>query len=153
MTGLAEPELYTPFRECRVIALPGALGTAGITYDFPGVDYFAIKAVSFTVTTSGGGGARQILVQLRDSTGAAVFVNAAPGTQASGLTVTYSFSSDTPSFGSSALGVMGSSFIEGKIAENMTLSLFAVSAGAADIMFNARVLVEKWPRVHPDYQR
>lgn len=129
-----------------MIVLPGGLATAGIAYDFPGVVAFQLLAVSFAVTASGGGGARQVVAQLQDSTGAAVFGVAAPGTQASGQTVVYSFSGTTPPFGSGALGFMGSGFLDAKIAENLSLVVSVVSAGAPDTIFDARALVRQWPR-------
>lgn len=143
-------EQYQDVRECRVIAVPGALASAGITYPFPGVDYFKLLSVAFTLTTAAAGAARQVLVRLVDSTGADVFAAAAPATQAGGLAVVYSFSSNTTSFGSGALGHIGAPFLEARIPQNLTLKVTVTGTSGTDAISNARILVEQAKRVHPD---
>jgi hypothetical protein len=133
-------------RETRVVALPGGLASAGLAYDFPGVVEFQVLSVSFKLVTAGGGGARQVLAGLKDSTGADVFSVAAPATQAGGLTVVYSFAGWTPGFGSGALGRIGGPFIASKIAENLTLVASVSGFGAGDVISAARLLVRQWPR-------
>lgn len=135
--------------EPRVIALPGDTGAAGLRYDFPGVETFRLESLAFAVTTAGGGGARQVVAQLEDSTGAPVFVNAAPGTQAGGLTVVYSFAPMTVAFGSGAAGFMGAAFVGGRLPGNMSISIQVVSASPGDLIFNARVLVCQYDYVQP----
>lgn len=118
----------------------------GLAYDFPGVVKFQVLAVSFKLVTAAGGGARQVLAGLQDSTGADVFAVAAPATQAGGLTVVYSFSGWTPPFGSGALGRIGGPFIDARIAENLTFVASVSAAGGGDTISAARLLVRQWPR-------
>ncbi len=132
--------VYEHRGEGRIIALPRVLATAGLDYPIPGVVSVELTALAFTVTATGGGGARQVVVQLQDSTGATVYGVAAPGTQASGQTVEYSFAPGVVAFGSGALGFMGGPLPAGRLPENLDVVVQVVSAGGADTLFNARIL-------------
>lgn len=136
--------------ECRVIALPGALASAGVEYEFPGVVAFQIEAVTVTLHTVAGGAARQLTAKLLDSTGTPVYGVAAPGTQAGNLTVVYSFAPLLTAGGTSALGFQQAPFIGPRIAENLTLAVNVSGTSAADAITSARLLVRQWQRVHPD---
>jgi hypothetical protein len=133
-------------REARLLALPGGSAGAGSVYNFPGVVRFNVRTVSFRVATAAGGTARQAVVQLVDAFGAAVFTVAAPATQAGALTVDYSFSAETQTFGSAALGAMGAGFLRGELPQNLTLLVSIFNAAGADSISNVRVLVSQIPR-------
>lgn len=135
MHGLAE-----------AVALPSGLASAGISYPLPGGEVTSIEGLSFALTCAGGGGARQVVVQLQDALGVAVFANAAPGTHASGLTVVYSFGPNVAPFGSDTLGFMGASFPGLRYADNLTVVVQVVSAGGTDTLFDGRLLVCQYVR-------
>jgi hypothetical protein len=130
----------------RVIALDAAAATAGLVYEFPGDSLFAIRSLAFKLTTAAGGGARQVIAELEDAFGAPVFAVAAPGTQAGGLTVEYSFAPLVPAFGSAALGAMGGPFAGSLLPQNMQVAITVAAAAAGDLIFDGRLLVHRLER-------
>jgi hypothetical protein len=138
--------------EPRVVAIPGALAAAGIAYPLPGVVKFKPLALSFVLVTAAGGGNRQVLAGLKDSSGAVVFAVAAPAVQAGGLTVVYSFSADTTAFGTAALGHMGAPFLDSEVPQNLDVFVTVTTTQAADALSGIRLLVKQWPRVHAEHE-
>jgi hypothetical protein len=130
----------------EAVALPSGLASGGIAYPLPGGELTSIEALAFTVTTAAGGGARQVLAQLVDALSVPVFTVAAPGTQAGGLTVRYSFAPDVPAFGSSGLGAMGGPFPRARWADNLELFVTVANTSAADTIFDGRLVVHQHER-------
>jgi hypothetical protein len=133
-----------------VIDLGGAAGTAGLVHVFPLSTVVALHSLAFHVKTAGGGGNRQAVVQLLDGRGVLAYGIAAPGVQAGGADVDYSFAPMVVAFGSAALGFMGGPLPGGKLPFNMSLAISVVSAGASDVITNTTLLVSQWP-TRPDY--
>lgn len=150
---MATAQVATDGRERRgwnrgvlaVVNLGGAAGAAGLTYDLPLSVITELQAVTFTLTTAAGGGARQVVFEIRDGFGVTVYGIAAPGTQAGGLSVVYSFARDVTVYGSSALGFMGGPVPGGWLPENLSLLALVTGAAAGDLITNARMLVRQRP--------
>lgn len=143
--ALEESPLHLP-AQARVVTLGTAPATAGLEHELTGEWRYRIGSFSFTLTTAGGGGVRQVFAQLVDATGTPVYTTPAPGTQASGNTVRYSFAGLVPAFGSTALGAMGGPFYDGPLPDNLTLRAVVASAGGADTITLGRVLLtQRWP--------
>lgn len=133
----------------EVAALPEGAASTGIVYPLPGGEYTRLGALSFVLSTAAGGGNRQVIVQLVDGTGATVFAVAAPGVQAGGLTVGYSFAPLVPAAGSSALGFQTGPLAGGWLPTNVSVEVQVTSAAAGDVLTSGRLLVGQHP-VQPD---
>lgn len=131
--------------EPRVVAAPAASAAAGVALALPGVVTFAVVSFAFKLHTAAGGGARQVVAKLVDATGAVLFAEAAPATQAGGLDVVYSFAPDTAAFGSSALGFMGGNFPGRRLPQNLTVEASVAGNAAGDLLEQVRLLVHQWP--------
>lgn len=116
----------------RDVGIPGDTGTNGITYKVPGSSALRVESLAFEVTTAGGGGNRQVVVQVQNDIGAARYAIAAPGLQAGGLAVVYSFGPDIPPFGTAALGFMGGPFVRGFLPAGSQIVLALAGAAAGD---------------------
>jgi hypothetical protein len=147
MQGGSMPKWHHP---PDVIDLGGAAGTAGLAHDFPLSTIVELHSLAFVVACAGGGAARQVVVELQDGRGTTVYGIAAPGTQASGQTVTYSFAPLVSAFGSGSLGFMGGPLPGGRLPFNMSLAVTLVGAGASDTITDATLLVRQYP-TRPDY--
>lgn len=145
----AAAERYDWRPDPRVVALPAGAASAGITYDVPGATLVQVEALAFVLTTAAGGAARQVIAQVRDALGATVYGVAAPATQAGGTTVVYSFAPLIPAGGSVAVQFMQAPFIGARLPQNMTILVFAVSAGAGDLILAPRLLVRQWALEQP----
>ena len=129
----------------QAVALDSAAGTAGLTYVFPGAVLVKVTSLAFQVTTAAGGIARQVVVHLQDGTTFDCYGVAAPGTQAGGLTVTYSFAPLVPAGGSSALGFQQAPFADDWLPENMRVVVNVANAAAGDLIHSARMIVHQMP--------
>lgn len=128
-----------------VVALSPGLASAGTTFVFPRSERWRVRAVSFTLTTAAGGGARQVFAELHDPAGNPVFAVAAPATQAGGLTVRYSFANGVQAGGTAALGRLIESFFDGWLPDNISLVVVVTGTAAADQLSAGTVLVDQWP--------
>lgn len=128
----------------EVVALGGALASAGLEYVFPLATHVALTSVCFELTTAAGGGNRQAVLRLEDGLGATVYAVAAPAVQAGGLTVVYSFGNLVTAFGSAALGFMGAPLPGGELPENLKLIASVGAAAGADLIADGRMLVRQW---------
>lgn len=129
----------------QAVALDNASGSAGLNYVFPGAVLVKLTSLAFKLTTAAGGGARQVIARLEDGTNVTAFAVAAPGTQAGGLTVTYSFAPLLTAGGSSALGFQQAPFVGGWLPENLTLLVGVTAAAAGDLVHDGRMLVSQIP--------
>lgn len=132
--------------EPRVVALDDVAATAGIRYDLPGVRLFEVVSFAFKLHTAAGGAVRQVIAELLDSTGAVLFAEAAPGTQAGGLDVVYSFAPGVLAFGTSALGRMGGAYPGRLLPQNLTVAATVSGAAAGDELSQGRLLVHQVER-------
>ena len=136
----------------EIISLGGGIGSTGLTYVFPLATLVAIQAVSFKLVTSGAAANRTAVVTVTDGLGAVVYAVSAPAVQTATTTVQYSFGNLVPSFGTLALGFMGGPFPQGKLPENLTLTVSFTNGVAGDLVTNGRLIVRQWPTRH-DYWR
>lgn len=109
--------------------------TTAQTFILPRIEWIEVTSLAVTLVTAAGGGARQLVVELEDGNGVPIFGVAAPGTQAGGLTVLYSFAPLVPAGGSSALGFQQAPF-PGKRLPGNTRLVFTVSGNAAGDHFS-----------------
>jgi hypothetical protein len=148
----------TTYREGRewargtlgVVGLGGALASAGLTYRLPLSVITKVQAFTFQLVTAGGGGNRQVVALLRDGFGVTVYAVPAPGVQAGGLTVVYSFGNLVTAFGTAALGFMGGPFPGGWLPENLELAAVVGNTDPADVITDARLLVRQRPSTPGD---
>lgn len=132
--------------ECSdVIALGGGAASGGLAYDFPQAAEFKLYGLAFQLVTAAGGGNRQALVTVEDGTGVPVFRIAAPGVQAGGLTVVYSFANDSPTFGTAALGSIGGPLPRLWLPRSCSVAISVAGTAAGDALSDGRVLVRKRP--------
>lgn len=131
--------------EWEVVSLPGGAAGSGVTYRLPGGERTRIGSLAFRVDCAGGGPDRQVVAQLFDGTDTPLFSAVAPGLQASGTGVAYSFAPLVPLFGSAALGFMGGPFPGGWLPPNIYVFIGIANIGVGDVITNGRLVVGQYP--------
>jgi len=128
----------------RTYPFPGKPLTSVVTFTPPVLNEYAFRALAFQVVTAAGGGARQLILRILDPDGATLYGVAAPGTQAGGLTVEYSFAPLVVASGSSALGFQQAPLPGGRWPEHVGLSVTLSGNAAGDKITVGRLSVTQY---------
>lgn len=135
-------EMY-PRWEARVVGLPGAAATAGVSYVIPGASRIRLRAVTFKLVTLAGVANRIAVVSLFKASGDAVVSVAAPFVQTASKTSLYTFGEGLQQFGANDAARIGGPFVGGCLPENLTLAVSVLAAQAGDVLSGVRLLLEQ----------
>ncbi len=135
--------------DSEVVALPAPGAGGFVHYTLGGAAEWCIHSVAVQLTTSGGGGAREPFLVIRDGSGVPIFAAGQSFTVASGNTSLLVWANDVQPFGANNAANIGTSIPNLRLYSGLEISVNAGNLGAADIFTDGRLFVTQYP-IRPD---